>query len=94
MANLLFKLVLLLLLLAWSGHFVFRLSIGILGAWRSGRCESAAYERGQTVARVVRAAGHPVAFWFTMVVWHVMLAAFLGVFGFGAYSFWRVLLQG
>lgn len=88
MADKAFKIVLLLLLLVWSGYFVFRLAIGLIDAWRIGRlCLT---ERRKHTVRIVRSAAHPVAFWFTMAAWHVLLVAFAGLFLAGVYGIWRV----
>lgn len=88
MTDMVFKIVLL-LLLAWSGYFVYRLGMGIVDAWRLGRFGM--YEKGKFVARVVRGSARPTEFWFTMTVWHVMLVIFAAVFMLGVREFHRVI---
>jgi hypothetical protein len=89
MADVVLKIVLLVLLLAWSGYFVYRLAVGVADAWRVGRF--GVHEKGKPVARVVRSWARPLEFWFTMASWHVMLVVFAGVFVLGIYGVWRVL---
>lgn len=90
MADVIYRIVLLVLLLAWSGYFVFRLATGAFDAWKVGRLGH--YEQGKTTARVVRSSVRPIEFWFTMTFWHVMLVAFAAVFVLGMCGIWRVVV--
>lgn len=89
MADVAFKLALLVLLLAWSGYFVYCLATGVLDAWKLGRF--GVYEKNKPTAHVVRSSAHAIEFWFIMTFWHVMLVVFVAVFVFGIYGVWRVL---
>ena len=82
MADLAFKLVGLILLLAWSGYTLCLLVPRVFEAWKVGRF--GAY-------RVVRSSTHPVQFWFAMAVFHVM-ALLIGVlFVTGLYGVYVVV---
>ena len=89
MADAIFKIVLLLLLLAWSGYFVYRLATGVADAWRDGRF--IVHGRPKPVARMVRSSSRPIEFWFTMAPWHAMLLIFVAVFALAIYGIWHVL---
>jgi hypothetical protein len=89
MADMAFKIVLLLLLLAWSGYFVYRLATGVVHAWKVGRF--GVHQKEKPIARVVRSSAGPIEFWFTMAFWHVMLVMCGGVFALGIYGIWRVI---
>ena len=91
MGDVALKIVLLVLLLAWSGCFVYRLATGVLDAWKVGRF--GVYEKNKPTARVVRSSAHPIEFWFTMTFWHVMLVVFVAVFVLGIYGIWRVIVS-
>jgi hypothetical protein len=84
-----FKIVLLFLLLSWSGYFVYRLGTGVVDAWRVGRFGVSV--KGKADTRVVRSSARPIEFWFTMTIWHVMLIVFAVVFTLGIHGVYRVI---
>ena len=90
MADVVFRIVLLLLLLAWSGYIVYRLAAGVFEAWRFGRLGVRTWPKRNL--RVVRSWAHPIEFWLTMTFWHMMLIVFSIVFALGVYGIWRVFV--
>lgn len=86
-AAVLFNLLLMSLVLLWSGHFAYRLAATIPTALRDGRYVLTDPKR----RRRITMARNPIEFWFSVLVWSILFVFFSAIFCAAGYALVRAV---